>query len=426
MNIKIFPSQVSGAITAPPSKSVTHRTIILAALANGTSHLKNILLSDDTKYTIKGLLSLGVIIKQKGNDLIVHGTGGKLTAPNKPIFLGNSGSSMRMLTAVAVLADGTTTLTGEKRLCQRPIGELLTAIRSLGVNARSQENNDCPPVVVKGSKINGGIITISGSVSQQYITALLLIAPFAKNSLTIKIDKNQKSRPYIAITIDLMKTFGVNVENDNFQTIRVQSNQTYNAQTYTVEGDYSSASYFFAAAAIAKGPVIVKNLRPDSKQGDKEFLPILESMGCDIKQHTDGFSVSRNNELSGIDVSMGDYPDIVQTFAVVAAFAKGKTTIRNIDHLRFKESDRLETTMIELKKMGIACSYENEILSIQGDNPHGAVIETHKDHRVAMSFAIAGLVAEGETIIKNAEVINKSYPNFFNDLKKIGARIEIV
>lgn len=221
-----------------------------------------------------------------------------------------------------------------------------------------------------------------------------------------------------------MKTFGVKVENNNFETFVVQNNQVYKSQEYTVEGDYSSAAYFFAAGAITKQIVTVRNLNTDSEQGDKRFVFLLEEMGCAVKQNADGFSVLRNKELNAIDVSMSNQPDTVQTLAVIAAFAKGNTKIRDIDHLRFKESDRISTTIQELAKMGIQCSYKNKTLYIAGGKPNGAQIETHNDHRVAMSFAIAALGAKGETVIQNAEVVNKSYPNFFDDLQSVGAKIE--
>lgn len=384
MNIKIFPSKIAGTITAPPSKSVTHRAIIIASLASGKSVIKNALLCDDTKYTINALGQLGVRIISKGTTLRINGTNGKLTAPKKQLFVGNSGSTLRMITAVCSLAKGDTILTGEKRLQKRPMQDLNDALK----------------------QIEGGTVTIDGSKSSQYITALLLIAPFAKKGLTIIVNGNLRSKPYVALTIDLMKTFDVEVKNKNFKEFIVEKGQRYQAQKYTVEGDYSSASYFFAAAAITNGKITVKNLKPDSAQGDRYFPDLLKRMGGSI--------------------DMNDYPDIVPTLAVVASYVLGKTTIKNIEHLKDKETDRISATAKELKKMGIKVIATNDSLTITGGKPKGAAIETYNDHRMAMSFAIAGLGVTGATIIQNAEVVSKSYPNFWKDLKKIGAKIEIV
>lgn len=424
MNVRIYPSKISGTIIVPPSKSVTHRAIIIASLASGKSVLKNVLLSGDTKHTIKALRALGVKIKQKANTLTIEGSKGKLTAPKKPIFVGNSGSTMRMIVAVASLARGKTIITGEKRILERPMGDLLSALNDIGIHhATSITNNDCPPIEIAGGRLTGGTVHIRGDVSSQYISALLLISPFAKDSVKIIVDGQLRSKPYISITIDVMKTFGVEVENKNFETFTIQKGQSYKGKEYVVEGDFSSASYFFAAAAVTGGNVSVAGLNTSSAQGDKYFIELLKRMGCDVSIHHNKITVSGDQNLKAIDVDMRDYPDIVQTLAVVAAYTNGKTQITNIEHLRHKESDRIETTLSELKKMDIDCLFRNGLLTIIGGKPKGAIINTHNDHRVAMSFAVAALGAQGETIIQNAEVVNKSYPNFFNDLQKLGTKV---
>ncbi len=399
MNIKIVPSKIEGTITAPPSKSVTHRAIILAALAKGTSVVTNVLLSADTQYTINALRQLGVSIEQNKTTLTIHGSEGKLHTPKEPIFVGNSGSTMRMLTAVSSLASGKTIITGSKRLLARPMGDLLDAIKQQGTRT-------------------GGEIKIKGDISSQYISSLLLIAPFAKKTVQITIKGNLRSKPYVGLTIDLMKTFGVTVENKNFDEFVIQNHQSYIARDYSVEGDYSSASYFFAAAAITNSTITVKNLKQNSVQGDAYFLDVLEHMGCIVSRKNDSIIVTGSN-LSGITVDMNNYPDIVQTLAVVAAYAKGTTTIKNIGHLKDKETDRLKATAQELTKMGIKLKATDNSLTIMGGVPKGAAIKTYNDHRMAMSFAVAGLGATGETIIRNAEVVNKSYPNFWEDFEKI-------
>lgn len=420
MNAIIHPSKVSGTITAPPSKSVTHRAIILAALAHGKSVIKNPLLSEDTKHTIKALKAFGVKIEENNDELIIHGTSGNITAPNEPINLGNSGTSMRLLAGVATLTKGKTTLTGEKRLLERPVGNLIKALNDLGIKTSS---NPFPPIEIHGSDIKGGNLSVAANLSSQYVSSLLLIAPFAKEQLTITPQILQ-SKPYVAITIDLMKKFGVKVfTDDNFEKITVFPD-AYKAQEYIVEGDYSSASYAFAAAAVTGGNVSVKGLNPYSKQGDAYFLKILEEMCCDVSIHGNTITVNKSKVLKPVIVDMGDYPDIVQSLTVVAAYANGKTRITNIGHLRHKETDRINKPSAELKKMGIKVTVDDNSMTITGGKPKGAAIDTHNDHRMAMAFAVAALGSQGTTTIEHAEVVNKSYPEFWHDLESIGVSIK--
>lgn len=421
MNVRVSPSIVQGVITAPPSKSITHRTIIIASLARGTSTIENALISDDTRYTISALRALGVRIEENGSRLTIEGTGGILHAAKSEIFVGNSGSTMRMLAAVASLVPGKTILTGDKRLCERPMKDLLNALFVIGIEAKSLRNNNCPPIEIKGGTVVMQKVAIAGNVSSQFTTALLLIAPFAGNGVTIEV-QNLKSKPYVAVTIDVMKTFGVDVKNDNFKTFVIPKGQTYQGKHYTIEGDYSSASYFFAAAAVTRGEVTVKDLRLNSSQGDAHFVEILKDMGCTVKKEANAIVVKGQEQLQAVDVDMGDYPDIVQTLAVVAAFAKGTTRIRNVAHLRFKETDRIEKPKAELAKMGIETKSSGDDLVIVGGKPKGATIETYDDHRMAMSFAVAALATDGPTIIKNSGVIEKSYPDFFKDLAKVSVK----
>lgn len=424
MNVTIQPSRISGTITAPPSKSVTHRVILLASLSTGVSTIENVLDSQDISYTIQACEALGVKIEREANKLTVFGSGGALTAQQSPIFVGNSGSTIRMVSGLAAIAQGTTVLTGEKRLQERPMDDLLTALQDLGISAQATNNNECPPVEIIGGSIKGGKITVSGYTSSQYITSLLLISPFAKEDMEI-IVPNLRSKPYVALTIDLMKTFGVTVENDNFERFVIKAGQRYHERNYTVEGDYSSASYAFAAAAVTGGNVSVKGLNPYSKQGDAYFLKILEEMCCDVSIHGNTITVNKSKVLKPVIVDMGDYPDIVQSLAVVAAYANGKTRITNIGHLRHKETDRINKPSAELKKMGIQVTVNDNSMTITGGKPKGAAIDTHNDHRMAMAFAVAALGSQGTTTIEHAEVVNKSYPEFWNDLKTLGANIAI-
>ena len=251
-----------------------------------------------------------------------------------------------------------------------------------------------------------------------------MIAPYTEDGVSIKVVHGLHSRPYIDITLDAMRAFGVEAVNRDYKKFLVKGGQKYKGRQYRIEGDYSSAAYFFAAGAIGKKPVSVKSLKTDSVQGDRYLLDILSGMGCAVEYQKEQVRISRNKELTGINIDMGDYPDIVPTVAVVAAYARGKTKITNIAHLRFKETDRITNTATELGKMGIRADVTESTMTVYGGKPRGAEIEAHADHRMAMSFAIAALFAEGDSIINGAEAVTKSYPRFFADLKKLGARIE--
>jgi 3-phosphoshikimate 1-carboxyvinyltransferase len=426
LKVRITPSSVTGEVLAPPSKSYTHRAVILASLASGETRIENPLLSDDTLYTINACRALGADIKLKGNRLMITGTSGQIkVAPgSEKIFAGNSGSTIRMVAPLAALAPAKVVLDGDSRLRQRPIGDLLSALESLGVGARSLSNNGCPPIEIQGGKLTGGEITIPGLISSQHISSLLMITPYTKDGLRIKIADGLRSRPYVDITLDAMRAFGVEAVNRDYKEFLVKGRRGYKRRRYQIEGDYSSAAYFFAAAAIGGKPVTVKNLKTNSVQGDRYLLTILSEMGCAVKYQKEQVRISRRNELTGITVDMGDYPDIVQTVAVVAAYAHGKTEITNIGHLRFKETDRLSDTAAELVKMGIRTDVTDNTMVIYGGKPRGAEIEAHGDHRMAMSFAIAALFTDGNSVINGAEAVTKSYPRFFTDLAKLGAKIE--
>ncbi len=426
MKLRITPSSVTGEVSAPPSKSYTHRAVILASLAAGESLIENPLLSDDTLYTIDACRSLGTDIELKGNRLTITGTGGQIkVAPGRErIFAGDSGSTIRLVAPLAALAPTKVVLDGDSRLRQRPIGDLLSALESLGARARSLENNGYPPVEIQGGKLTGGEVTVSGGVSSQHISALLMIAPYTGNGLRIKVANELRSKPYIDITIDVMRDFGVEAVNRNYKEFLVKGGQRYQGQHYRIEGDYSSAAYFLAAGAIGGKPVTVKNLKTNSVQGDKYLLNILSQMGCSVEYQKDVVTVSRRDEIKGVTIDMGDYPDLVQTVAVVAAYARGKTEITNIGHLRFKETDRLSDTAAELGKMGIKVEVTDNAMVVYGGKPWGAEFEAHNDHRMAMSLSIAALFAESDSVINGAEAVTKSYPRFFTDLESLRAKIE--
>jgi len=426
VRVRITPSAVAGVVSAPPSKSYTHRAVILASLAAGETRIENPLTSDDTLYTIDACRFLGADIKRDGNMLRVIGTGGQIkVAPDRQkIFVGDSGSTIRMVAPLVALAQTTVVFNGDIQLRQRPLSDLLSALESLGVRARSLTNNGCPPIEIQGSGLIGGEVTIPGLVSSQHISALLMIAPYADNGVRIKVANELRSKPYIDITLDVMRDFGVDVVNRNYKEFLVKSGQRYKGRHYRIEGDYSSAAYFLSAGAIGGRPVTVKNLKANSIQGDKYLLNILSQMGCSVEYQKEQVTISRHKELTGVTVDMGDYPDIVQPVAVVAAYTRGKTEITNIGHLRFKETDRLSNTAVELGKMGIRTDVTESTMVVYGGKPKGAEIEAHHDHRMAMSLAIAALFADGDSIINGAEAVTKSYPQFFADLARLGAKIE--
>lgn len=426
MDIKIYPSKIEGTVTAPPSKSVTHRAIILASLARGTSVIKNPLRSDDTLTTIRAIRAFGVGIKQNKTTLIIEGAEGVLHAPKKAVDLGNSGTSMRLLTAVASIAEGKTILTGSDRLKERPMSDLLSSLRNLGIAVASIHGDGCPPIEITGGEIKGGKVKITASLSSQFVTALLLISPFAKNEMEIIVRGLLRSKPYVDITIQLMERFGIRVHNDDYEAFIIPPNQTYLAQEYKVEGDYSSAGYFLAAAAVTNGKVTVNNLNAYSAQGDKYLLEILKRMGCTVKKDRDKITVGGIKKLLAVSIDMADYPDIVQTVAAAAAYAEGKTRIANIGHLTHKETDRIKDTSKELSRIGVKTDYSKNSLTVFGSKPKGGIVDTHNDHRMAMSMAVAALAAEKPTIIKNADVVSKSYPHFFEDLRKIGVKMEVL
>jgi 3-phosphoshikimate 1-carboxyvinyltransferase len=420
---RITPSPISGEVSAPSSKSYTHRAVIAASLAAWESLIESPLLSDDTLYTINACRSLGAAIELESDWLKISGTGGKITASRERIFAGNSGSTIRLVAPLAALSQNKVILDGDNRLRQRPAGDLLSALESLGASARSLGNNGCPPLEISGGKLRGGEVTVSGEISSQHVSGLLLIAPYIEGGLKIKVT-GLRSRPYLDITLDVMKAFGVEALNKDYKEFQVRDGQRYQARRYRIEGDYSSAAYFLASGAIGGGPVTVKNLRKNSAQGDKYLLNILSQMGCSVEQQKETVTVSRRDELKGVSLDMGDYPDLVPTVAVVAAYAQGKTEITNIGHLKFKESDRLKLTAAELGKMGIKAEVTDNAMIVYGGRPNGSELEAHNDHRLAMSLAIAALFAKGSSVISGAESVRKSYPGFFNDLAKLGAKIE--
>jgi 3-phosphoshikimate 1-carboxyvinyltransferase len=410
-------SHCDGVVTIPGSKSYTHRALILSSLADGESVLINTLQCEDTESTVRALIKFGVPVFWERDRVRVLGRGGKFKTTDDRIDVGHSGASMRFLTALAALKKGITLLDGSDRMRKRPMGELLNGLGELGVKAYSQKGDDCPPVVVESHGLKGGRARIKGEESSQFLSGLLMVAPYALRDVNIEVTGPLASKPYVDITRDVMSAFGVEIQSQGYRSFFIKAGQHYLPQNYQIEGDASNASYFFSAAAVCKGRVKVKNLNPATIQGDIGFLEILERMGCRVTRGSDWVEVL-GGEFYGIEIDMNEMPDLVPTLAVTTAFAQGKTVIQNIGHLRVKESDRIHALAVELSKMGVRVKEEEDGLEIEGGKPHGAEIETYDDHRMAMSFAIAGLAIPGVKI-KGERCVDKSFPRFWEKLQKL-------
>jgi 3-phosphoshikimate 1-carboxyvinyltransferase len=399
------------SIAVPGSKSYTHRIFIAAALSGGASTVVNALDSEDTRLTLKALVQIGAVA-DNNRTVTIRGFGGRPRPCNEPLYLGNSGTSIRLLTGIAALGTGRYRLTGTERMGQRPIADLLESLDQIGVPTHCEKTSGCPPLTIEGGRITGQSLTIRCSESSQYLSALLLMAPCTPRGLDITVDGDPVSKPYIDMTVDILNRFGIAVTRDGYRRFTVAGDQSYQPGTYEVEPDCSQASYFWGAAAITGNAIKVKALNQSTRQGDIRLVRALEKMGCMVTWEPDGITVA-GGRLRGITVDMGDMPDMVPTLAVVAAFAQGDTVIRNVAHLRGKESDRLAAVAAELEKMGIATHSRADGLTITGGTPRGAAIETYNDHRIAMSFAMAGLKTPG-TAIRNPECVAKSFPGFWD------------
>jgi 3-phosphoshikimate 1-carboxyvinyltransferase len=410
---------LDATVTIPGSKSYTQRALIIASLAEGKSFLRNTLISEDTDYLIEALRSLGVHILIADNDIIVSETAGKIRNPGKTLYLGNNGTALRFLTTLVSLGTGNYIIDGNSRLRERPIRPLLEALQTLGVTCHSRDGSGYPPVTIEGGDINGGRVTFSDLESSQYISSLLISSPYARKDVEIELSGTAVSMPYVDITIDVMKQFGVTVTTAESHTFTVHVPQKYTGQRYLVESDASSASYFFLAAALCRGRVRVLNINPDTVQGDIGFIHILQTVGCSVVRGDTYIEVT-GSTLKGeaLEFDMAHMPDMVPTLAVLSAFRPGRTIISNVAHLRFKESDRIAAVVNELNRIGVDARELDDGMVIQGGAPHGAEIETYDDHRIAMSFAIAGLATDGITI-KNKNCVKKSFPGFWETLDQL-------
>ncbi len=416
--IEIRPlTHLDATVTVSGSKSYTHRALILSALAEGESILTNALRSEDTDYTAQALKEFGISVFWEEDRLHVLGRGGRFTLPKRRIFLGNSGTSMRFLTALASLVAGRIVLTGSERMRKRPMAELLQALEALGVKASSREEEDSFSVMVESNGLRGGMARMGGKESSQFVSGLLMVAPYAQQDVYIEIRDGLVSNSYIDMTLDVMEAYGIEVKREGYHCFSISAGERYGPRMYSIEADASSASYFFSAAAITKGRVRIENFNPDSIQADTGFLGILERMGCEVIRG-DSWVEVQGRPLRGIEMEMSGAPDLVPTVAITAAFAAGRTLIKQIAHLRLKESDRLEVLARELNRIGIQTEAGEDWLKIEGGKGHGAEIDPQNDHRIAMSFAVAGLVIPGIKI-KNPQCVEKSFPDFWKVFEKL-------
>ncbi|MCX6683353.1 MAG: 3-phosphoshikimate 1-carboxyvinyltransferase [Methanoregula sp.] len=400
-------------ITAPPSKSFTHRALIMGALGTGPTTILHPLYAEDTLLTINALRMLGISIEVHPDRVIVSGCDGKFADhENTVIDLDNSGTSLRLITPLALLCRHPVTLTGSRRMQERPIGPLAQALHSLGGTVHFLKKEGYPPLTVSGH-LQGGRAVIDGSISSQFISSILITAPYAETEVEVIIPSRPVSGSYLDITAEVMQAFGAEVRREGYTRFSVSNTRHYAGRTYAIEGDYSSSSYFFAIAAICGSRMTVKNLEPGSVQGDRRFPGVLESMGCTVTYAENEVTVERTGELHGITVDMSTSPDTVQTLCMVAAMAKTPTTISGISHLKFKESDRITSTAERLNALGGDVQVGDDRIMISPSPLHGGVIDPDNDHRTAMSFAVLGLGIGGITIT-NAECVNKSFPAFWD------------
>ncbi|MBR0238397.1 MAG: 3-phosphoshikimate 1-carboxyvinyltransferase [Thermoguttaceae bacterium] len=407
------------AVTPPGSKSITNRAFVTAALAQGTSTLTGVLASDDTQYMREALKLMGVEIEHdlQACTATVHGCGGFFPASSAELFLGNSGTSIRFLTGAAIHSDGQFVLDGVERMRQRPIGDLVDALRQWGVQIEYLQNETFPPIRVHGSK-RGGKTTVAGNISSQYLSALLMAGAGLENNAEIEVVGDLVSRPYVDMTAAVMKSFGVTVEQPTESRFVIPAGQKYQSTTYAIEPDASAASYFFAAAAIVGGRIRVDGLTHAALQGDVRFVDCLEKMGCKVWEEDNATFVQNDGQLHGVTVDMHHISDTAQTLAVTALFADSPTTITNVANMRVKETDRIAAVCTELRKFGAQVEEYPDGLKVYPlpvSQYKPASIETYNDHRMAMSFSLAGLRIPGVDI-QNPECTSKTFPKFFDVL----------
>lgn len=420
IEIQPIRNPIDTTIEVPGSKSYTNRALLVAALARGTSTITGALFSDDTHYMCNALQKLGIEIDadEKQARFEVHGNGGDIPVSSAELYIGNSGTTSRSLTAYVSLGRGKFVIDGDAPMRHgRPIADLLDALTQIGVSARSQFDNGHLPVIIEANGLEGGKTRLDVSKSSQFLTALLLIAPYAKNDVEIQV-VGEREMPYIDITLAVMEAFGVEVVSEGYRYFRIEEGQRYQQRIYNVEPDASNASYFFAAAALTGGRVTVEHLSLDSMQGDIQFVRILEQMGCQVTVSDNGITLTGPRQLRGVDADMRAISDTSLTLAAIAPFADSKVTLRNIEHTRWQETDRIHAMVTELRKLGVSVIEHQDGLEISPSPVTPAAIDTYQDHRMAMAFSLVGLKADGIRI-NDPACVSKTFPNYFEVLEQL-------
>ncbi|MEW6402869.1 MAG: 3-phosphoshikimate 1-carboxyvinyltransferase [Chloroflexota bacterium] len=448
MQIAPITHPLQATVRVPGSKSLTNRALLIASLAEGTTRITNALFSDDSRYFAKALQTLGfdIILDEEHHEMTVTGLGGKIPAREASLFIGNAGTAARFLSAFLTLGNGEFILDGDARMRERPIGDLVHSLTQLGANIGSLHPSLCPPIKITASGLPGGKTQIAGNISSQFLSALLMVAPYARSPIEIEVTTDLNSKPYVDMTISVMQDFGVQVERNEYQSFRIplaNYQHLHRAHTchgrrcrgvhvlpvtkpnlqspisYPIESDASAAAYFFAAPAICGGGVRVENISRRSKQGDIAFLDVLQKIGCVVTESDNSIMVHGPSSIVGIDVDMRDIPDTAQTLAAIAPFASTPTRIRGIASARVKETDRVHATCTELARLGVHVEEHEDGMSIYPcKNIQPATIQTYNDHRMAMSFSLIGLCVDGITI-ENSSCVSKTFPSFFEVLETL-------
>jgi 3-phosphoshikimate 1-carboxyvinyltransferase len=419
LEIKPIPHPLNATVRVPGSKSLTNRALLIASLANGTTRLTNALFSDDSRYFAEALKTLGfdVQLDEANCEMSVAGLGGKIPSNKAELFIGNAGTAARFLSAFLTLGNGEFILDGDARMRVRPIGNLVDALTHL--SAELETKNDCPPIKIKASGLRGGKTKIAGDISSQFLSALLMVAPYAQQPIEIEVITELNSKPYVDMTLAVMKDFGVEIERDDYSKFVIHPTSFSPLSTYAIESDASAASYFFAAPAICGGLVRVENISRQSKQGDIAFLNILQQMGCVINDGNHFIEVAGSPALCGVDVDMRDIPDTAQTLAVMAPFASSPTRIRGIASARLKETDRIRAVCTELARLSVQVDEHEDGMTIYPcDQFTPAIIQTYNDHRMAMAFSLIGLRIDGVKI-ENPSCVSKTFPDYFEGLDSL-------
>lgn len=421
MNLIVRKSKLEGEILIPTSKSHTIRGVVFGSLAEGVSKLINPLDSADTQAAVNGCIALGAKIEKKENEWTIEGFNGKPRKVNKVLDMMNSGTSINLLTSVACLGNSKIVLDGDASLRRRPMKSLLVSLNELGAQIHSEFDNSMPPIIVKGP-LKGGSTWVN-CLSSQFVTSLLIVCPLIENDTEFNV-MNLCEEPYIKLTMKWLDDMGVNYESDNLKTFNIKGGQKYKAFEKEIPADWSSAAFPLVGGAIVGKDVLVKGLDIDDIQGDKEIVDYLKKMNANISIEKEGIRI-KCSKLHGAELDLNNTPDLVPVMAVIACFAKGKTRIKNVVHARLKETDRIKVMCSELKKMGADIKEFSDGLEIVGSSLHGAEVHGYHDHRVVMALSLAGMGADGETVIDTAESIGVTFPDFVDKMKKLNANMEV-